>query len=63
MEFDAKYQYEKIIEWIRDWFENHSGNAKGIIIGISGGKDSTVVAALCAKAVGKDKVFGGSNAK
>lgn len=58
MEFDAKYQSEKIVEWIRDWFENHSGNAKGIVIGISGGKDSTVVAALCAKAIGKDKVFG-----
>lgn len=58
MEFDAKYQSEKIVEWIRDWFENHSGNAKGIVVGISGGKDSTVVAALCAKAIGRDNVFG-----
>lgn len=58
MEFNAKYQSEKTVEWIRDWFENHSGNAKGVVIGISGGKDSTVVAALCAKAIGKDKVFG-----
>ncbi len=56
--FPAKEQGQKCIEWIKDWFTNKSGNAKGIIIGISGGKDSTVVAALTAQAIGKDKVLG-----
>ena len=48
----------EIIQWIRNWFTNESGNAKGIIIGISGGKDSTIVAKLCCEAIGNDKVFG-----
>ena len=48
----------EVIAWIQDWFNNKSGNAKGVILGISGGKDSTIVAALCAKALGKDKVYG-----
>lgn len=48
----------EVVAWIQDWFNNKSGNAKGVIIGISGGKDSTIVAALCAKALGKDKVCG-----
>lgn len=53
--------YNKIaddcVEWIRSWFEK---NGKGCtaVIGISGGKDSSVVAALCVKALGKDRVFG-----
>lgn len=48
----------EVIAWIQDWFNNKSGNAKGVILGISGGKDSSIVAALCAKALGKDKVCG-----
>lgn len=48
----------EVVAWIQDWFNNKSGNAKGVILGISGGKDSTIVAALCAKALGKDKVCG-----
>lgn len=58
MKFNVEKTTQDIIDWIKDWFENYSGNAKGIIIGISGGKDSTVVAKLCAEAIGKDKVFG-----
>lgn len=49
---------ENIIQWIKNWFEKKSSNAEGIVIGISGGKDSTVVAKLCVEAIGKDKVFG-----
>lgn len=41
-----------------EWFENESGNAKGIVLGISGGKDSTVVSKLWADVIGADKVFG-----
>ena len=55
--FDAAKVTEETVQWIRDWFE---ANGKGCnaVIGISGGKDSTVVAGLCAKALGKDRVIG-----
>lgn len=43
--------------WIRDWF-NKNGPDCNAIIGISGGKDSTVVAGLCVNALGKDRVIG-----
>lgn len=43
---------------VRDWMKYQSGGGKGFILGISGGKDSTVTAALLVKAVGADKVFG-----
>ncbi|MDO5377664.1 MAG: NAD(+) synthase [Clostridia bacterium] len=48
---------EDIKRWIRDYFEE---NGKGCfaVIGISGGKDSSVAAALCAEALGKDRVVG-----
>jgi len=45
----------EIIIWIKKWFFNKSGPA---VIGISGGKDSTVCAALLVKALGKDRVIG-----
>ena len=55
--FDAKKVKNEIVKWIRDWFEQ---NGKGCmaVVGISGGKDSSVVAALCVEALGKDRVFG-----
>lgn len=46
-----------IVNWIRDFFENN-GKDCNAIVGISGGIDSSVVAALCVKALGKDRVFG-----
>ena len=57
MEFNAKKVKESIIQWIRDWFE-HNGKNCNAVIGISGGKDSSVCAALCAEALGKDRVIG-----
>ena len=55
--FDAKEIKERIIKWIQDWFcEN--GDGCNAIVGISGGADSSVVAALCVEALGKDRVFG-----
>lgn len=45
---------ENIINWIRDYFKPFEG--KKAVIGISGGKDSTVCAMLLVKALGKDKV-------
>lgn len=47
----------EVIEWIRDWFEKNGPDCN-VIIGISGGKDSSVVAALCVEALGKDRVIG-----
>ena len=56
-EFDAKRVTEEVIQWIRDWFEQN-GPGCTAVLGMSGGKDSTVAAALCAKALGKDRVIG-----
>lgn len=46
-----------LVQWIRDWFEENGKGCKAVL-GISGGKDSSVVAALCVEALGKDRVFG-----
>ena len=57
----AKRDYEKIaqecIAWIRGWFAEN-GPESPAVIGISGGKDSSTVAALCVEALGMDRVFG-----
>ena len=56
MEFDVKKTVEDIIKFIRDYFNiNH---LKGVVVGISGGKDSSVVASLFVKALGHENVLG-----
>lgn len=55
--FDAKKVKDECVAWIRDFFE-HNGPTCNAIIGISGGKDSSIAAALCAEALGKDRVIG-----
>lgn len=55
--FDAKEMKKSLIQWIRDWFEKN-GKGCNAVIGISGGKDSSVCAALCAGALGKERVIG-----
>ena len=57
MEFNAERTTLALVEWIRNWFEKN-GKDCNAVIGISGGKDSSVVAALCAKALGKERVIG-----
>lgn len=52
---EARINY--IVDSIRNWF-NINGKGCKAVIGISGGKDSTVVAALCAKAIGRENVIG-----
>lgn len=47
----------EVVNWIKDWFDNN-GRDCNAIVGISGGKDSSVVAALCVEALGKDRVIG-----
>jgi NAD+ synthase len=56
-DFNAEKVSEGIINWIREYFNNQPG-AKGAVIGISGGKDSTVVSKLLVEALGRDRVFG-----
>lgn len=56
-DFDAGKVKNDIVQWIRDWFAKN-GPECSAVIGISGGKDSSVVAALCVEALGKDKVLG-----
>lgn len=55
--FNAKEVKDQVVQWIRDWFEQN-GPGCNAVIGISGGKDSSVVAALCAEALGIDRVIG-----
>lgn len=55
--FDAAKVKNDCVQWIRDWFEENGKGCKAVI-GLSGGKDSSVVAALCVEALGKDRVFG-----
>lgn len=55
--FNAVEVKNECVEWIRDFFKEN-GEGCNAIVGISGGKDSSVVAALCVEALGKDKVIG-----
>jgi len=56
--FDAAEESENVVNWIKYWYKNESGGAKGVVIGISGGADSALSAKLCVEALGKDKVRG-----
>lgn len=55
--FDAKKVRQQCVEWIREFFREN-GEGCNAIVGISGGKDSSVVAALCAEALGRERVIG-----
>ena len=57
MNFDAEKATRATVEWIRDWF-GKNGPGCNAIVGISGGKDSSIAAALCVEALGKDHVIG-----
>lgn len=56
MFFDVQKETENVIEFIRNYYKEH--NLKGVVLGISGGKDSGVVAALFSKALGAENVLG-----
>ncbi len=51
----TKENHDTIVKWIKIWFKDKTGPA---VIGISGGKDSTVCAALLVEALGKERVIG-----
>ncbi len=57
MAFEVKKATEACVEWIREFFEKNGPDCNAVV-GISGGKDSSVVAALCVEALGKDRVIG-----
>ncbi len=55
--FDAVKTKDDCVRWIRDFFEEN-GKGCNAVLGISGGKDSSVAAALCVEALGADRVIG-----
>lgn len=55
--FNALKIKNDCVQWIRDFFENN-GKGCNAVLGISGGKDSSIAAALCVEALGKDRVIG-----
>ena len=55
--FDAIKVKNDCVEWIRKFFEEN-GKGCNAIVGISGGKDSSVAAALCVEALGAERVIG-----
>ena len=55
--FDAVKVKDAAVEWIRGFFEKN-GKGCNAVVGISGGKDSSITAALCVEALGRDRVIG-----
>ena len=55
--FEPEKEIENICTWIKNYFIENGPNSKAVI-GISGGKDSTVAAMLLAKTLGSDRVVG-----
>lgn len=57
MSFDAQDIKDQCVEWIKNFFKENGPDCNAVI-GISGGKDSAVVSALCCEALGKERVIG-----
>lgn len=55
--FDAERVKNECVQWVRDFFEEN-GKGCNAVIGISGGKDSSIAAAICVEALGADRVIG-----
>lgn len=55
--FNAEKIKNECVQWIRDFFEEN-GKGCNAVVGISGGKDSSIAAALCVEALGRDRVIG-----
>ena len=56
--FNAKAVKNQIVSWINTYFQNNASTETKAVIGISGGKDSSIVSALCVEALGKHRVLG-----
>ena len=57
MAFNVEKVANDLVKWLNDWFDEN-GPGCNAVIGISGGKDSSVTAALCVRALGADRVIG-----
>ena len=55
--FNVEKITQDVINWIKNFFEEN-GKGCNAVVGISGGKDSSVAAALCVEALGKERVIG-----
>ena len=55
--FDSQKTKDDIVGWIRGFFEANGRDCRAVVA-VSGGKDSSVTAALCVEALGRDRVFG-----
>lgn len=55
--FNAEKVKNDCVEWIREFFREN-GDGCNAVVGVSGGKDSSVVAALCVEALGRERVIG-----
>ncbi len=56
--FNVEKTTADLIQWVKDYFDTTASPETKAVIGISGGKDSSVAAAVCVKALGKDRVVG-----
>ena len=56
-DFNVAHCYSRLITWTCKWFNEHP-QFQNVVIGMSGGKDSTITAALLVRALGKDRVIG-----
>ena len=56
--FDVAKITAEVIDWIQNWISSNGNAQTKVIVGVSGGKDSSVVSALMVKALGKDRVIG-----
>jgi len=53
---DCETEVNRIVGFVRKMVEE--AKASGVVIGLSGGVDSTLAATLCVRALGKEKVLG-----
>lgn len=56
--FNVEKTTADLIQWVKDYFDTTASPDTKAVIGISGGKDSSVAAAVCVKALGKERVIG-----
>lgn len=56
--FDVEKTTAELTDWVKSYFEQTASPDTKAVLGISGGKDSSVAAAICVKALGKDRVIG-----
>lgn len=57
MEFNVVEVKDRCVAWIQEFFQKNGPDCNAVV-GISGGKDSSIVAALCVEALGADRVVG-----